>query len=60
LFQRDKADKWKASGASEAAGRAHERVEEILSKPPRAMPGPDQLSEMAKIVAEFERKHKGD
>ncbi len=60
LFQRDKADKWKASGAPEAAGRAHERVEEILSKPPRAMPGPDQLSEMAKIVAEFERKHTED
>jgi len=58
LFQRDKADKWKASGALEAADRAHKTVEEILSKPPREIPGPDQLSKMAKIVADFEREHR--
>jgi trimethylamine--corrinoid protein Co-methyltransferase len=57
LFQRDKFDKWKGSGASEVVDLAHRRAEEVLSQKPRSFPEPDQLSQMAKIVAEYDRKN---
>jgi trimethylamine:corrinoid methyltransferase-like protein len=57
LFQRDKFDKWKGSGASEVVDLAHRRAEEVLSQKPRPFPEPDQLSQMAKIVAEYDRKN---
>jgi trimethylamine--corrinoid protein Co-methyltransferase len=60
LFQREKADKWQASGAPDVADKAHERVREILSQTPKPIPGPDQLAEMEKIVADFEKKHVGE
>jgi trimethylamine--corrinoid protein Co-methyltransferase len=58
LFQRMKFDKWKAQGATQVADLAHKRVEEILSQTPHPLPGTDQLSQMSKIVIEFDRKFK--
>ena len=56
LFQRMKFDKWKESGATPVVDLAHKRVEEILSQKPHPFPDADQLSQMAKIVTEFDRK----
>jgi trimethylamine--corrinoid protein Co-methyltransferase len=55
LFQRDKFDKWKESGALEVVDLAHRRVEEILSQEPQPIPEQDQLSHMAKRLAEYDR-----
>jgi trimethylamine--corrinoid protein Co-methyltransferase len=56
LFQRDKFDKWKDSGAWDVVDLAHRRVDELLSRESQPFPGTNQLSQMAKIVAEFDRK----
>jgi trimethylamine--corrinoid protein Co-methyltransferase len=54
ILQRDKVDKWKASGSKKVETRAHERVERILedSPPPRV----DQtgLLKIQKLMAAFD------
>lgn len=57
LFQRDKFDKWSASGSPEISELAHNRVKKILSEKPGPVPGKDQIEDMKKIVTEFDRVH---
>ncbi len=57
LFQRDKFDKWKDSGAFEVVDLAHRRVDNVLSQSLQPFPKPEQLSQMAKIVAEYDGKN---
>jgi trimethylamine--corrinoid protein Co-methyltransferase len=55
LFQRDKFDKWEASGSPAVTKLAHNRVEKILSADPRPLPEPSSIEKMKKIVAEFDQ-----